>query len=100
MAAFYALHNTSTPMRVAAWCMVINVVLNILLMGPLLHGGLALATSISSAINLFHPPLYFSPGKQAHIDGARILRSFFPMVISSCVMGFLVWLYSCFCFFI
>ena len=97
VAAFYALHNTSTPMRVAAWSMVINVVLNILLMGPLLHGGLALATSISSTINLF-ALLYIFRREAGQIDGSRILRSSLPMFASSCVMGFLVWLYSSFVF--
>lgn len=93
VAAFYALKDTSTPARIAAWSMVINVALNIALMGPLLHGGLALATSISSAINFF-ALLWFLRKKTGAIDGARILHALAPMVIASLVMGGSVWLYA------
>jgi putative peptidoglycan lipid II flippase len=49
--AFYALQDTRTPVRAAVTAMGINIALNLLLMGPLRHTGLALATSISSIIN-------------------------------------------------
>ncbi len=49
--AFYAMENTRIPFAAATAAMVVNVILNLLLMGPLLHGGLALATSLSSLLN-------------------------------------------------
>ncbi len=49
--AFYALHDTKTPVKSAAICLVINVVLNIVLMFPLKVGGIALASSIASMAN-------------------------------------------------
>lgn len=49
--AFYANQDTKRPVRVAVVCMLINVLLNLLLMGPLQHVGLALATSLASIIN-------------------------------------------------
>ncbi|MCB2187351.1 MAG: murein biosynthesis integral membrane protein MurJ [Deltaproteobacteria bacterium] len=49
---FYALKDTRTPVLVAAACLVVNLVLSLLLMGPLAHAGLALATSAASACNL------------------------------------------------
>jgi putative peptidoglycan lipid II flippase len=51
--AFYALQDTWTPMKVALICLGANVVLNALLILPLEHAGLALATSLSSTLNLF-----------------------------------------------
>jgi putative peptidoglycan lipid II flippase len=50
---FYARQDTKTPVRYGIITMVVNMVLNILLVFPLAHVGLALATSLSSALNAF-----------------------------------------------
>ncbi len=50
---FYARHDTRTPVRIAAWCLALNVVLNLILMQFLAQGGLALATTICSFVNVF-----------------------------------------------
>jgi len=47
----FAREDTSTPVRVSVVTMVINLVLNLLLMGPFLHVGIAMATAISSWLN-------------------------------------------------
>ena len=47
--AFYALHDTRTPVAVAVGAMLVNGALALLLVGPLGHGGLALATSLAAA---------------------------------------------------
>ncbi len=49
---FYARQNTRTPARTAAIAMVANIVLNIILMQWLQLGGLALATALSSVLNV------------------------------------------------
>lgn len=49
---FYALKDTVTPVRIAAIAMASNVVLSLALMGPLAHGGLALATALAAMINI------------------------------------------------
>lgn len=49
---FYARHDTRTPMRVAAFCLVLNIILNLILMQFLEQGGLALSTTICSYINV------------------------------------------------
>ena len=51
--AFYALQDTWTPLKIALICLGANVILNSLLIFPLQHAGLALATSLSSFLNLF-----------------------------------------------
>ncbi|MBF0195015.1 MAG: murein biosynthesis integral membrane protein MurJ [Magnetococcales bacterium] len=51
--AFYAMKDTKTPVRIAIICMVSNMVLNIILMIPLQHAGLALATTIAAFLNAF-----------------------------------------------
>ncbi len=50
--AFYAVKDTWTPLKMALLCLGANVVLNAILIGPLQHAGLALATSLSSILNL------------------------------------------------
>ena len=43
--AFYSLQDTRTPVKIAVLAMAANILLSVILMGPLAHGGLALATS-------------------------------------------------------
>ncbi|MFA5088184.1 MAG: murein biosynthesis integral membrane protein MurJ [Candidatus Omnitrophota bacterium] len=50
--AFHSLQDTKTPVKVAAVCLLINVILNFIFMRPLKVGGIALASSISSMINV------------------------------------------------
>jgi len=49
---FYALKDAKTPVRIAVVALGVNVALGLALMGPLKHLGLALATSLSSIVNL------------------------------------------------
>jgi|SaaInlLV_10m_DNA_2_1039722.scaffolds.fasta_scaffold05541_3 putative peptidoglycan lipid II flippase len=49
---FYAKHDTKTPVKIAAVCLVLNVILNLVLMQFLKQGGLALATALCSWLNV------------------------------------------------
>jgi putative peptidoglycan lipid II flippase len=51
-AAFFALQDSKTPVRAALISILANLVLGIVLMRPLAHGGMALATSLASLLNL------------------------------------------------
>jgi putative peptidoglycan lipid II flippase len=51
-ATFFALQDTRTPVRVAIISIVANIIMGVILMKPLSHGGLALATSLASILNL------------------------------------------------
>ena len=48
---FYGRQNIRTPVRVAGIALLINTVLNLILIWPLAHAGLALATSIAAYCN-------------------------------------------------
>ena len=48
---FFSRQDTRTPVKVAVIAMVANIVLNLILVFPLAHAGLALATSLSACIN-------------------------------------------------
>lgn len=51
-AVFYSLQDTKTPLKIALLALSLNIVLNLILMVPMGVGGLALATAISSIVNL------------------------------------------------
>lgn len=50
--AFYALKDTRTPVITAFVAFVLNLIFSLLLMGPMLHSGLALASSLASFCNM------------------------------------------------
>ena len=49
--AFFAREDTATPAKIAAVCLLLNVLLVLLLIGPLAHIGIALATALSNWAN-------------------------------------------------
>ncbi len=86
VAAFYSMQDTRTPVKVALLSLVTNIVLSLLLMGPLRHGGLALANSLSSGVNfslLFH----LLRRRLVSIEASSVLRSFSKTLVASTVMG-------------
>lgn len=48
---FFARQDMKTPVRIAITCMIANMAFNLVLIWPLQHVGLALATSLSSLLN-------------------------------------------------
>jgi putative peptidoglycan lipid II flippase len=50
---FYARQDTRTPVRIAVIAMLANMLLNLALIFPLRHAGLALATSLAAYLNAF-----------------------------------------------
>lgn len=51
--AFYAQQDTKTPVKIGVIAMVANMVFNLILIFPLQHAGLALATSLSAYLNAY-----------------------------------------------
>ncbi|MDP6625482.1 MAG: murein biosynthesis integral membrane protein MurJ [Nitrospinota bacterium] len=88
--AFYSLKDTVSPVKVAVLAMITNIVLNLLLMGPLQHGGLALATSLSSLLNVTLL-IFILRKKIGSIKGRTILISVVKLTLASIVMGFLIY---------
>ena len=89
VATFYALQDTTTPVKLAVISLLVNIVLSILLMGPMRHGGLALATSLASGIHLVL--LILALKKRLGRIGARdILQSAAKSAISAILMGTLI----------
>lgn len=83
---FYSMQDTTTPLKVAVVSVAINILCSFILIGPLRHGGLALALSIASAVN-FIVLLVLLRKRLGRIDGKRILKSFIKISIASLLMG-------------
>ncbi|MBD3370816.1 murein biosynthesis integral membrane protein MurJ [Candidatus Fermentibacteria bacterium] len=71
--AFFALKDTVTPVLTSVWALIVNVLLNFILIGPLGIGGLALATTLSSTGKSILV-VYFLRKKMGSINGARIAK--------------------------
>ena len=50
---FFSRQDTKTPVRIGALAMLANILLNLALVGPLAHAGLALATSLAACLQAF-----------------------------------------------
>ncbi len=48
---FFAREDTATPVKISVVCLLVNLALNLILMGPLKHVGIATATAVSSWLN-------------------------------------------------
>ncbi len=83
---FYSLQDTKTPVKIAVLSVVINIIFSFILIGPLRHGGLALANAIASAVN-FSVLFYFLRKRIVTVDGRKIVLSFIKTAAASCLMG-------------
>lgn len=83
---FYALGDVKTPVRVGIVSLGLNVGFALAFMGPLAHGGLALASSCSSAVNFFW--LFWLLRKRLGLlGGRRILASVGRICAASGLLG-------------
>lgn len=83
--AFYAKQNIKLPVKIAAFSMVCNMVFNAILIGPLAHAGLALATSLSGLVNA-GLLLYFLLARKIYQPQKGWLRFFVKVIIANLVM--------------
>ncbi len=88
--AFYALQDTVTPMWTGLAAVASNVVLNLILVRYLAHGGLALASSIAAGIACL---LLFSCLRRrlGRIGGLFLLHQTVRIATAAFFMGIVVW---------
>jgi len=86
VSAFYALQDTKTPVKVAVAAFFVYLIAALALMGPLKHGGIALALSISSSLQ-FCLLLFFLKRKIALSNLKGVLISVLKSTFASAVMG-------------
>jgi putative peptidoglycan lipid II flippase len=88
--SFYSLQDMKTPVKVASLAMAANIILNLALMRPLKVGGLSLATSISSIMNLCLLS-HLLRKRIGSFEGRKIMFSCLRVIAASAIMGFLLW---------
>jgi len=92
--AFYAEEEVKTPVRVGVVCVLVNLTLNLLLVGPLAEAGLALATSASQILNLVLQVAIYRRRRLARGERpatGRTLKSVVQSALLAGVMGVLAW---------
>lgn len=90
VSTFYALQDTRTPVRMAVVSIAANVIFALALMGPLQHGGLALATSLGSVINLILL-LWALKKPLGSLAWRPLLEALGRIALCACLMGAAVW---------
>ena len=87
---FYALQDTVTPVKVGVATVVLNLAFSLLLIGPLKHGGLALANSIAATFN-FLVLLWLISRKTGGKALQGLGRFAGGVVLASMVTGLVAW---------
>lgn len=97
--AFYAVHDTKTPVFVGAVAMSLNVVFSIAFstlfarLGWMPHGGLALANSLATALEM--TALLVLMRRRLHgLEGWRITRGLLQAAAATLGMSAAIWLWS------
>lgn len=83
--AFFALQDRKAPLKASYFALFINIMLSIILMYPLKHGGLALANSIAAAVNVVMLAVILKRKIGSYLD-RDFHRSIAWIVISSLLM--------------
>lgn len=86
VSAFYALQDTKTPVKVAVIALVVNLTLSLALMGPLKHGGLALALSLASSVQFLLLVLFLKK-KTSVLNLRPVLISVSRSALAASLMG-------------
>ncbi|MCL2760406.1 MAG: murein biosynthesis integral membrane protein MurJ [Desulfuromonadales bacterium] len=89
--AFYALKDTRTPVFVAFIAFLLNFMFSLLLMRPLLHGGLALASSLSAFANMLLL-LYMLRRKIGRLGIRKMISSVWKSVLAGLPAGLVAYL--------
>jgi len=94
--AFYAQHDTKTPVLIGTVAMALNVVFSLAFikvfefLGWMPHGGLALANSLATALEAI--VLFIVMRKRLNgIEGSHILRGVIPSAAGAAAMSFAIW---------
>ncbi len=86
---FFANEDTKTPIKISVFCMVLNLILNLILIRDYLHVGLAISTSVSAWINVLMLGLILKKKLNYPFD-ISVLRVFIKVLISSIFMAYFV----------
>jgi putative peptidoglycan lipid II flippase len=84
--AFFALHDTQTPMKISVACLAINLVFALVLVQQLREAGLAVANTLSAALNVWLL-FYGLRRKLARLDLAGLVSPLLMMLSAAVLAG-------------
>jgi putative peptidoglycan lipid II flippase len=90
--AFYAMHDTKTPVLVGAMAMSLNLLFSFLFsawferLGWMPHGGLALANSLATALEMVGL-LFFMRRRLNGLDGRFLMAGVWPAILATLIMS-------------
>lgn len=88
--AFFALGDTTTPMRISLFCLAINLVLAVAFVGPMQQGGLGLANTTSAVCNVWLLTRALRK-KLSTLDMAKLKETLFPCLLATVVASLTAW---------
>ena len=91
MPNFFARGDTKTPVKYSAVVFISNLILNLLLMGPLGHVGIATATSIASFVSLYQY-IHGLKKRQNWQMSKELKKKILDIFICTIVMGVIIYL--------
>ena len=86
---FFANEDTKTPIKISLFCMLINLILNLILIREFLHVGLAISTSVSAWIN-FILLFYILKKNLNYSFDISIFKVFLKVSLASLTMSYIV----------
>jgi len=88
--SFFSVGDTKTPVKIALLCLTVNVILNLILIHPLGHVGLAISTSFSSWLNAMLLQRMLT--KHDLYKSDMVLNKRIPkLILSTLLMGLILW---------
>jgi putative peptidoglycan lipid II flippase len=88
--AFYALGDTKTPMKISLACLALNFLLAAALVSPLKQGGLGIANTATSIVNVWL--LLFALRKRLEkLEMESLQKIMFPLFLATVFAGLLAW---------
>lgn len=89
--AFYALHNTRTPVLIGIGAMVLNIGLSIWWVRGMSYGGLALANSVATGLEMLIL-FWLLHRTMGSLDNRRLVFAILRSTLAAFVMGVALWL--------
>ena len=90
--AFYALHDTRTPVKLGVVSLVLNLILSLTLIGPLHIAGLALANTVAALTEMALLALMLR-SRLGGLDDRRLMTAALKTLAASAIMAVGVWGY-------
>jgi len=88
---YFAREDTKTPIYIGLVAMAVNIILNVILMGPFLHVGLAMASAIAAWLNVLLLAFFLVRRGNFAMD-RRLTRALPRMAVAAAIMGIGLWL--------